>query len=77
MLRNPCSDSSGSDMGSQLTGFMVAVTMKRRNDPECTAPIKKQKKRVAELALSLSSTSDDEPPSTVNHAAKGMLDYVV
>ncbi|ELK16563.1 S-adenosyl-L-methionine-dependent methyltransferase FTSJD2 [Pteropus alecto] len=44
--------------------------MKRRNDPECTAPIKKQKKRVAELALSLSSTSDDEPPSTVNHAAK-------
>ncbi|XP_059033800.1 cap-specific mRNA (nucleoside-2'-O-)-methyltransferase 1 isoform X5 [Mustela lutreola] len=46
------------------------VTMKRRNDPECTAPIKKQKKRVAELALSLSSTSDDEPPSSVNHAAK-------
>uniref|UniRef100_A0A8D1YIW7 Cap-specific mRNA (nucleoside-2'-O-)-methyltransferase 1 n=1 Tax=Sus scrofa TaxID=9823 RepID=A0A8D1YIW7_PIG len=44
--------------------------MKRRNDPECTAPIKKQKKRVAELALSLSSTSDDEPPSSVNHAAK-------
>ncbi|XP_035879949.1 cap-specific mRNA (nucleoside-2'-O-)-methyltransferase 1 isoform X3 [Phyllostomus discolor] len=49
---------------------MVAVTMKRRNDPECTAPIKKQKKRVAELALNLSSTSDDEPPSSVNHAAK-------
>ncbi|XP_070440626.1 cap-specific mRNA (nucleoside-2'-O-)-methyltransferase 1 isoform X3 [Equus przewalskii] len=44
--------------------------MKRRSDPECTAPIKKQKKRVAELALSLSSTSDDEPPSSVNHAAK-------
>ncbi|XP_036919166.1 cap-specific mRNA (nucleoside-2'-O-)-methyltransferase 1 isoform X3 [Sturnira hondurensis] len=44
--------------------------MKRRNDPECTAPIKKQKKRVAELALNLSSTSDDEPPSSVNHAAK-------
>uniref|UniRef100_A0A8C2S2X4 Cap-specific mRNA (nucleoside-2'-O-)-methyltransferase 1 n=1 Tax=Capra hircus TaxID=9925 RepID=A0A8C2S2X4_CAPHI len=40
--------------------------MKRRNDSECT----KQKKRVAELALSLSSTSDDEPPSSVNHAAK-------
>jgi hypothetical protein len=52
---------------------MVAVTMKRRTDPECTAPIKKQKKRVAELALNLSSTSDDEPPSSVNHAAKGML----
>ncbi|XP_036269454.1 cap-specific mRNA (nucleoside-2'-O-)-methyltransferase 1 isoform X3 [Pipistrellus kuhlii] len=49
---------------------MVAVTMKRRNDPECTAPLKKQKKRVAELALSLSSTSDDEPPSSINHAAK-------
>ncbi|XP_019686098.1 cap-specific mRNA (nucleoside-2'-O-)-methyltransferase 1 isoform X5 [Panthera pardus] len=49
---------------------MVAVTMRRRNDPECTAPIKKQKKRVAELALNLSSTSDDEPPSSVNHAAK-------
>nr|XP_035930250.1 cap-specific mRNA (nucleoside-2'-O-)-methyltransferase 1 isoform X2 [Halichoerus grypus] len=44
--------------------------MRRRNDPECTAPIKKQKKRVAELALNLSSTSDDEPPSSVNHAAK-------
>uniref|UniRef100_A0A3Q1LYF0 Cap-specific mRNA (nucleoside-2'-O-)-methyltransferase 1 n=1 Tax=Bos taurus TaxID=9913 RepID=A0A3Q1LYF0_BOVIN len=44
--------------------------MKRRNDSECTAPLKKQKKRVAELALSLSSTSDDEPPSSVNHAAK-------
>ncbi|XP_078225208.1 cap-specific mRNA (nucleoside-2'-O-)-methyltransferase 1 isoform X3 [Callithrix jacchus] len=44
--------------------------MKRRTDPECTAPIKKQKKRVAELALSLSSTSDDEPPSSVNHGAK-------
>ncbi|XP_040500588.1 cap-specific mRNA (nucleoside-2'-O-)-methyltransferase 1 isoform X3 [Ursus maritimus] len=49
---------------------MVAVTMRRRNDPECTAPIKKQKKRVAELALNLSATSDDEPPSSVNHAAK-------
>uniref|UniRef100_A0A452TXV5 Cap-specific mRNA (nucleoside-2'-O-)-methyltransferase 1 n=1 Tax=Ursus maritimus TaxID=29073 RepID=A0A452TXV5_URSMA len=46
------------------------VTMRRRNDPECTAPIKKQKKRVAELALNLSATSDDEPPSSVNHAAK-------
>ncbi|XP_011929719.1 PREDICTED: cap-specific mRNA (nucleoside-2'-O-)-methyltransferase 1 isoform X2 [Cercocebus atys] len=44
--------------------------MKRRTDPECTAPIKKQKKRVAELALSLSSTSDDEPPSSVSHGAK-------
>uniref|UniRef100_A0A8P0P5G6 Cap-specific mRNA (nucleoside-2'-O-)-methyltransferase 1 n=2 Tax=Canis lupus familiaris TaxID=9615 RepID=A0A8P0P5G6_CANLF len=44
--------------------------MRRRNDPECTAPIKKQKKRVAELALNLSSTSDDEPPSSVNHGAK-------
>uniref|UniRef100_A0A452TY64 Cap-specific mRNA (nucleoside-2'-O-)-methyltransferase 1 n=1 Tax=Ursus maritimus TaxID=29073 RepID=A0A452TY64_URSMA len=44
--------------------------MRRRNDPECTAPIKKQKKRVAELALNLSATSDDEPPSSVNHAAK-------
>uniref|UniRef100_A0A8C6AEK6 Cap-specific mRNA (nucleoside-2'-O-)-methyltransferase 1 n=1 Tax=Marmota marmota marmota TaxID=9994 RepID=A0A8C6AEK6_MARMA len=48
---------------------MVAVTMKRTL-PECNAPIKKQKKRVAELALNLSSTSDDEPPSSVNHAAK-------
>uniref|UniRef100_A0ABI7YKI2 Cap-specific mRNA (nucleoside-2'-O-)-methyltransferase 1 n=1 Tax=Felis catus TaxID=9685 RepID=A0ABI7YKI2_FELCA len=48
----------------------MSVTMRRRNDPECTAPIKKQKKRVAELALNLSSTSDDEPPSSVNHAAK-------
>lgn len=64
-------------MSSPLSGFMVAVTMKRRNDPECTAPIKKQKKRVAELALNLSSTSDDEPPSSVNHAAKGMLACVV
>ncbi|XP_024621733.1 cap-specific mRNA (nucleoside-2'-O-)-methyltransferase 1 isoform X3 [Neophocaena asiaeorientalis asiaeorientalis] len=44
--------------------------MRRRNDSECTAPLKKQKKRVAELALNLSSTSDDEPPSSVNHAAK-------
>ncbi|XP_067609214.1 cap-specific mRNA (nucleoside-2'-O-)-methyltransferase 1 isoform X1 [Pseudorca crassidens] len=44
--------------------------MRRRNDSECTAPLKKQKKRVAELALKLSSTSDDEPPSSVNHAAK-------
>ncbi|KAM6182455.1 cap-specific mRNA (nucleoside-2'-O-)-methyltransferase 1 [Erethizon dorsatum] len=44
--------------------------MKRRIDPECTAPIKKQKKRVAELALSLSSTSDDEPSTPVSHAAK-------
>lgn len=67
----PCCDPSVSDQGSWLSGFMVAVTMKRRNDSECTAPLKKQKKRVAELALSLSSTSDDEPPSSVNHAAKG------
>ncbi|KAK2113878.1 Cap-specific mRNA (nucleoside-2'-O-)-methyltransferase 1 [Saguinus oedipus] len=44
--------------------------MKRRTDPECTAPINKQKKRVAELALSLSSTSNDKPPSSVNHGAK-------
>ncbi|KAJ8787543.1 hypothetical protein J1605_022858 [Eschrichtius robustus] len=44
--------------------------MRRRNDSECTAPLKKQKKRVAELGLNLSSTSDDEPPSSVNHAAK-------
>lgn len=57
--------------------WLIAVTMKRRNDPECTAPLKKQKKRVAELALSLSSTSDDEPPSSVNHAAKGMLACVL
>ncbi|ELW66103.1 Cap-specific mRNA (nucleoside-2'-O-)-methyltransferase 1 [Tupaia chinensis] len=44
--------------------------MRRRADPECTAPIKKQKKRVAELGLNLSSTSDDEPLSSVSHAAK-------
>ena len=56
---------------------VCCVTMKRRNDSECTAPLKKQKKRVAELALSLSSTSDDEPPSSVNHAAKGKLASVV
>ncbi|XP_069879954.1 cap-specific mRNA (nucleoside-2'-O-)-methyltransferase 1 isoform X3 [Dipodomys merriami] len=46
--------------------------MKRRTDPECTAPIKKQKKRVAEFALNLSSTSDDQPPS-VNHAVKASV----
>uniref|UniRef100_A0A8C5L309 Cap-specific mRNA (nucleoside-2'-O-)-methyltransferase 1 n=1 Tax=Jaculus jaculus TaxID=51337 RepID=A0A8C5L309_JACJA len=43
--------------------------MKRRTDPECTAPIKKQK-RVGELDLNFSSTLDDDPPSSVNHAAK-------
>ena len=43
--------------------------MKRRTDPECTAPLKKQK-RIGELARHLSSTSDDEPLSSVNHAAK-------
>ncbi|XP_029422801.1 cap-specific mRNA (nucleoside-2'-O-)-methyltransferase 1 isoform X1 [Nannospalax galili] len=48
---------------------MVAVTMKKRSDSECTAPLKKQK-RVGELARHLSSTSDDEPPSSVSHAAK-------
>lgn len=74
---SPCCEPCGSDKGSWLSGFVVAVTMKRRNDPECTAPIKKQKKRVAELALSLSSTSDDEPPSSVNHAAKGKPTCVV
>lgn len=73
---NPCSDPSGSDKGSWLSEFMVAVTMRRRNDPECTAPIKKQKKRVAELALNLSAASGDEPPSSVNHAAKGTLAHV-
>lgn len=51
---------------------MVAVTMKRRTDPECTAPLKKQK-RIGELARHLSSTSDDEPLSSVSHAAKGTL----
>ncbi|ERE86807.1 cap-specific mRNA (nucleoside-2'-O-)-methyltransferase 1 [Cricetulus griseus] len=49
---------------------MVVVTMKRRTDPECTAPLKKQK-RIGEFARHLSSTSDDEPLSSVNHAAKG------
>ncbi|XP_051009353.1 cap-specific mRNA (nucleoside-2'-O-)-methyltransferase 1 [Acomys russatus] len=43
--------------------------MKRRTDPECTAPLKKQK-RIGELARHLSSTSDDEPLSSVSHAAK-------
>lgn len=53
-------------------GFMVTVTMKRRTDPECTAPLKKQK-RIGELARHLSSTSDEEPLSSVNHTAKGTL----
>lgn len=57
-------------------GFMVAVTMKRRTDPECTAPLKKQK-RIGELARHLSSTSDDEPLSSVSHAAKGILARVI
>lgn len=57
-------------------GFVVVVTMKRRSDPECTAPLKKQK-RIGEFARRLSSTSEDEPLSSVNHAAKGMLGYVI
>nr|KAF6371062.1 UBA domain containing 2 [Myotis myotis] len=54
----------------QQLALSPPLTMKRRNDPKCTAPIKKQEKRVAEFALSLNSTSDDEPPSSINHAAK-------
>ncbi|EPQ18559.1 Cap-specific mRNA (nucleoside-2'-O-)-methyltransferase 1 [Myotis brandtii] len=54
----------------QQLALSPPLTMKRRNDPKCTAPIKKQEKRVAEFAMSLNSTSDDEPPSSINHAAK-------
>ncbi|XP_027732043.1 cap-specific mRNA (nucleoside-2'-O-)-methyltransferase 1 isoform X1 [Vombatus ursinus] len=43
------------------------VTMKRRGEGEFSSPQKKQKKRAAELGLTLSSTSDEEPPPFGNH----------
>ncbi|XP_032070789.1 cap-specific mRNA (nucleoside-2'-O-)-methyltransferase 1 [Thamnophis elegans] len=42
--------------------------MKRRTDPEYGSPQKRQKKRIEELGLTLSSTSDDETQLNINHA---------
>ncbi|XP_063161020.1 cap-specific mRNA (nucleoside-2'-O-)-methyltransferase 1 isoform X2 [Candoia aspera] len=44
--------------------------MKRRAEPEYSSPQKRQKKRVEELGLTLSSTSDDETQLSSNHAAQ-------
>ncbi|XP_060610056.1 cap-specific mRNA (nucleoside-2'-O-)-methyltransferase 1 [Anolis sagrei] len=43
--------------------------MKRRSEPEYISPQKRQKKRIEELGLTLSSTSDDET-QLANHAAQ-------
>nr|XP_056709258.1 cap-specific mRNA (nucleoside-2'-O-)-methyltransferase 1 [Euleptes europaea] len=43
--------------------------MKRREEPEYCSPQKRQKKRIEELGLTLSSTSDDETQLS-NHAAQ-------
>uniref|UniRef100_A0A6J0T072 Cap-specific mRNA (nucleoside-2'-O-)-methyltransferase 1 n=1 Tax=Pogona vitticeps TaxID=103695 RepID=A0A6J0T072_9SAUR len=43
--------------------------MKRRTEPEYSSPQKKQKKRIEELGLTLSSTSDDETQLS-NHATQ-------
>ncbi|KAL8185643.1 UNVERIFIED_CONTAM: Cap-specific mRNA (nucleoside-2'-O-)-methyltransferase 1, partial [Gekko kuhli] len=43
--------------------------MKRRQEPEYCSPQKRQKKRIEELGLTLSSTSDDETQLS-NHAAQ-------
>lgn len=45
--------------------------MKRRTDPEYGSPQKRQKKRIEELGLTLSSTSDDETQLNINHATQG------
>uniref|UniRef100_A0A670Y6C1 Cap-specific mRNA (nucleoside-2'-O-)-methyltransferase 1 n=1 Tax=Pseudonaja textilis TaxID=8673 RepID=A0A670Y6C1_PSETE len=42
------------------TFYFLTVKMKRRTDPEYGSPQKRQKKRIEELGLTLSSTSDDE-----------------
>uniref|UniRef100_A0A670Y6L6 Cap-specific mRNA (nucleoside-2'-O-)-methyltransferase 1 n=1 Tax=Pseudonaja textilis TaxID=8673 RepID=A0A670Y6L6_PSETE len=44
--------------------------MKRRTDPEYGSPQKRQKKRIEELGLTLSSTSDDETQLNSNHATQ-------
>lgn len=44
--------------------------MKRRTEPEFSSPQKKQKKRVEDLGLTLSSTSDDENQFS-NHTTQG------
>ncbi|XP_028580218.2 cap-specific mRNA (nucleoside-2'-O-)-methyltransferase 1 [Podarcis muralis] len=43
--------------------------MKRRAEPEYSSPLKRQKKRIEELGLTLSSTSDDET-QLGNHGAQ-------
>jgi len=46
--------------------------MKRRTEPEFSSPQKKQKKRVEDLGLTLSSTSDDETQFS-NHTTQGKV----
>lgn len=64
-------------MGELETFFMFdfhfLVKMKRRSEPEYISAQKRQKKRIEELGLTLSSTSDDETQLS-NHAAQGKCD---
>lgn len=49
---------------------LLSAKMKRRTEPEFSSPQKKQKKRIEDLGLTLSSTSDDETQFS-NHATQG------
>lgn len=46
--------------------------MKRRAEPEFSSPQKKQRKRIEDLGLTLSSTSDDDAQFS-NHATQGKV----
>lgn len=46
------------------------ANMKRRTEPEFSSPQNKQKKRMEDLGLTLSSTSDDENQFS-NHTTQG------
>lgn len=50
--------------------------MKRRTEPEFSSPQNKQKKRMEDLGLTLSSTSDDENQFS-NHTTQGKVGDLV